>query len=277
MISVIIVSHDSEAVLPRCLDALARSSVSDIRVIVADSGSADRAFLNTVAERDRPFALRLLFCGDVGFAAANNCAFQQLITAGDDTDPVLFLNPDAYVEPETVAEAIKVLAADSRIGALSGRLLGCAADGTPGGRIDSTGICRRWYGRWYDRGQGEIDVGQFADGDEPTALCGAFMFCRKEALRQLWRTSGFVFDPAFFLYKEDIELSLRLRRCGWRLWYAPTVRLLHCRGWAANRREMPLSRRLLAAENEVRLYLRHPSPYLLWAVGKYLLVRLFKV
>ena len=80
-------------------------------------------------------------------------------------------------------------------------------------------------------------------------------------------------DPAFFLYKEDIELCLRLRAAGWHLLYQPALRALHCRGWQSERQAVPWSLRLTAAANEIRLYCRHPSPYLLWALAKYALVR----
>ena len=77
------------------------------------------------------------------------------------------------------------------------------------------------------------------------------------------------------MYKEDIELSLRLRATGWRILYDPRVELYHCRGWNRQRQTMPLARRVMASGNEVLLYRRHPSPYILWALLKYLLVRLF--
>ena len=92
--------------------------------------------------------------------------------------------------------------------------------------------------------------------------------CRPGAL-----DGGAVFAPEFFLYKEDIELSLRLRRGGWSIHYDPGLTVYHCRGWDRERANMPHTLRLAAAANEVRLYQRHPSPYILWALAKYLLVR----
>lgn len=100
------------------------------------------------------------------------------------------------------------------------------------------------------------------------------MCCRLEALARFADTG--VFDERFFLYKEDIELSLRLRKNGWKLLYQPRVRAFHCRGWQRQRSDVPYTARLLAAKSEILLYLRHPSPYMLWAIGKYLLVRLFR-
>jgi GT2 family glycosyltransferase len=272
---IIIVSHDSEAVLPLCLDSLAACG-SEVRCTLADSGSADRSFLEALVER-YPFPLQLIFCGNVGFAVANNRAFSEISADVAADDVVVFLNPDAFVDRDSLHDAVKALHSLPDVGVAGGRLLGCNMAGELTGRLDSTGIFRRWYGRWYDRGQGEVDSGQYMEGGEVPALCGAFMVCRPAALWDLWVEDSTLFDPSFFLYKEDIELSLRLRTRGWKLCYLPEVRVRHGRGWAEDRSVMPISRRVMAAENEVRLYLRHPSPYIFWALAKYLLVRFGRV
>ena len=121
--------------------------------------------------------------------------------------------------------------------------------------------------------RGQPDDGRFGRPELMPALCGACLFCRRSALEAVALAGGAVFDPAFFLYKEDIELCLRLRAAGWRLLYQPALRALHCRGWQSERQAVPWPLRLMAAANEIRLYCRHPSPYLLWALAKYALVR----
>ena len=85
------------------------------------------------------------------------------------------------------------------------------------------------------------------------------------------------FDESFFMYKEDIDLCLRIREKGWKLLYAPEVEAYHARGWAGDRKEIPYETRCLASKNEIRLNLKHRSPYLIWALGKYLAVRLLKL
>jgi GT2 family glycosyltransferase len=98
------------------------------------------------------------------------------------------------------------------------------------------------------------------------------MVCRKEPLDELGNN---VFDEDFFLYKEDIELSLRLRKNGWKLLFDPQLHAFHCRGWNAERKTVPLQTRLTASRSEILLYKKHPSPYILWAMFKYGLVRWF--
>jgi N-acetylglucosaminyl-diphospho-decaprenol L-rhamnosyltransferase len=265
---VIIVTHNSQAVLPHCLAALARQTVRPDAVALVDSGSADTAYLQPYANQP---GITVLLKKNIGFSRGNNLGWQAV---GQEADYVLFLNPDAFPAPDSLERACIALSANQDVGGVGGRLLGFdAASGQPTGLLDSTGVLRRWFGPWYDRDQGQPDSGQRRQQEDVPALCGAFLLCRNAALKQAALPSGAVFDPDFFLYKEDIELCLRLRNNGWRLCYLPDVVVHHCRGWQNNRRQMPYPLRLTAARSELLLYRKHPSPYLLWAMAKYLLVR----
>jgi len=271
-ITAIIVTHNSQRVLPDCLAALARQSVP-VESIVVDSGSVDTAYLKKNADNQ---SVTVLYTDNVGFARANNIAYGQL---HPESDYVLFLNPDAFLDDLALAEAVKVMESpgNTTIGCLTGRLL--AFDGKAGratGCLDSTGIFRKWFGRWYDRGQGEQDLGQYLAVEDVPAACGAFMFCRKTVLDDISLSRNEVFDPDFFLYKEDIELSLRIRRAGKRIVYAPDITVLHCRGWH-HRSDIPYPLRLEASRSEILLCRKHPTPYLFWALLKYILVRYLKL
>jgi N-acetylglucosaminyl-diphospho-decaprenol L-rhamnosyltransferase len=154
---------------------------------------------------------------------------------------------------------------------VSGRLEGYDITANqPTGLIDSTGVFRNWYGRWYDRDQGRfIDTVQ-RKKRYITAACGALLCCRRTSLQIFADT---VFDPDFFLYKEDIELCLRLRENGWKILFDPELTAYHCRGWGRKRMAIPHKLRRIAAASEVLLYKKHPSVYILWALAKYVLVR----
>lgn len=266
----IIVTHDSAEVLPLCLEALAAQTRPPDRIVVVDSGSRDKSYL---ADLPHVAGLSVLQHENIGFSRANNIGVGALPQRS--TGMVVFLNPDTFLEADALAEATASLAENHDVAVVGGRLSGYdPATRQATGKIDSTGIFRKWYGRWYDRGQGESDRGQYQTAAPVPAVCGALMCCRLEALTVFADTG--VFDEGFFLYKEDIELSLRLRKNGWKLLYQPLVRAFHCRGWQRQRSDVPYIARLLAAKSEILLYLRHPSPYMLWAMGKYLLVRLFR-
>lgn len=265
-VAAIVVSHNSEASLGRCLESLLTQDHGLERIVVVDSGSLDRSYLTAYAE-EKTQTVQLITTENIGFSRANNLGYESL---GADIDFVVFVNPDLFMGPGFIRKALALCAEDRSIGVLSGKLLGYDLEhGRASGRIDSTGILRKWYGRWYDRGQGEHDWRQYEGVQEMPALCGALLFCRGTALKGL---QGHVFDPDFFLYKEDIELCLRLGKRGWKLLYHPQLSAYHCRGWLGERSKMSYRLRKLAASSELLLYKKHPSPYMVWALLKYLLV-----
>ena len=269
-VAVIIVCHNAEADLAQCLEALDEGSLTPAFTCIVDAGSSSSSYLDAFA--DRP-ATRILLEENIGYGQGNNIGYAA---CPPELPYILFLNPDCFVLPDTLEQAVRLLMEDETLACAGARLSGYERTaGKPSGLLDSTGIVRAWYGRWHDRGQGEADEMQYQDAEDMPALCGAFLCCRRRALEDVTLAPGQVFDPAFFLYKEDIELCLRLRAAGWRLLYHPQVKAWHCRGWNKTRGAVPYSLRLMAAANEVCLYCRHPSPYMLWAFCKYLLVRYF--
>lgn len=70
----------------------------------------------------------------------------------------------------------------------------------------------------------EEDKGQYDDSELIKGFCGAGVLLNKKALDKV----GY-FDPDFFLYYEDSDLSFRLREGGWKIAYCPesVVRHIH--------------------------------------------------
>ncbi len=266
-VSIIIVTHNSQSVLPLCLEAIDRQSVSPRQIIIVDSGSDDSVYLAGISERND---ITLTTLSNIGFAAANNRGLEQV---DSESAYVLFINPDTFPAPSAIEKSILIMETRPDVAILTGLLEGY----DPGrlrttGKVDSAGIFRAWYGRWFDRGHGEdIGSGYQRSGYVP-AICGAFMFCRFSALKS---ELPVLFDESFFMYKEDIELCLRLSGKGWKMFYTPEIRAYHCRGWNLDRRLVPRNVRIMSARNEIRLYQKHPSAYMVWAWLKYVLVRYF--
>jgi GT2 family glycosyltransferase len=267
--SVIIVTHNSQDELPLCLDSLGRQDGCILSVIVVDSGSDDSGYLRTLKEK---YEFTLIETSNVGFSRANNLGFHAV---SDDCRMVVFQNPDTLLPEDYLLRAFEILQNVPEAAVISGVLAGYdLAARKPTQQIDSTGVFRHWYGRWYDRDQGRMISATRRQKQFLPAVCGALFACRMEALRSL---PNDVFDPDFFLYKEDIELSIRLRKKGWKLLFDPTLQAFHGRGWGRSRRDVSLSLRRIAAKSEVLLYKKHPSPYMLWAFMKYLLVNIVRI
>lgn len=266
--SVIIKTHNSQKYLPLCLQSLWEQSHPPDQVIIVDSASQDPSYLQPFRNRCDIHILQ----EDIGFCRGNNLGYRSVRS---DLPYVLILNPDAFLTPRVLEElsALMDRPENNRVGAVTGTLLGYDIEKKkPTGLVDSTGVFRTWYGRWYDRGQ-RVENRSL---ENIPAICGAFMFCRKQALDHVLIQGG-IFDSQFFMYKEDIDLSLRLRKQGWELLLNPNVEIYHCRGWNPNRRMVPRKYRLLSARNDMRIDQKNSSPYFFVSLMKYLAVKLLDV
>lgn len=268
-IAVIIVTHNSQNVIDRCVDSLLKQTKRIEQIIIVDSGSGDTRAIEKLSSTDQ---VQVFKETNIGFSNCNNVGYSKI---SDKTDFVVFANPDTILTDRFMEDMISAFKHEPTVGILTGKLLHFDMENDlPSGKIDSTGVFRKRFGRWYDRGQGEIDSGQYESIEYVPAICGALMCCRNDLLKQF---DGKVFNPDFFMYKEDIELSLRSIKKGFKLLYTPSLIAYHGRGWQKDRTSMPIFLREMSAKNEVKLYLLHPSPYILWALFKYLLVKIFRV
>ena len=112
--------------------------------------------------------------------------------------------------------------------------------------INNAGTRIDGEGQFGDRGIFEFDHGQFDLVTDVPALCGASVLLRRTMLE---RIGGF--DTRYFMYFEDVDLSWRARRAGWRLVYTPAL--------APSSRPCRLERRGLARLG----LLRDPEPHVL--------------
>jgi len=274
--AVIIVTHNSQLYLKKCLESLKNQTLAPAQIIVIDSGSNPNEI--KFLKKEQPSVYFYLSKNNVGFCKGNNIG---LSLVKNEIKYILFLNPDAFLSTEFIEKAEDFLNNEKQqnTAVISGLLLGYdILKNSPTGKIDSSGIFRKWYGNWYDRNQGKVYEQCISLQEETVpALCGALMFCRKEALNSVLLAPNEVWDNSFFMYKDDIDLSLRLRKKKWKLKLLPHLTAYHCRGWQTDRQKVPKHLRLMSAKNEMKLFARHHSPCIIYSYLKYLSVKLFNV
>ena len=235
-LDIVIVSHGAEELLRRCLRSLAEHpATGEIRVTVVDSGSPDDT--PDMVEREFP-AVRLVREENIGFSAANNVVLRE-----SDADAVLLLNPDTEVYAGTLDAALARLRSDSRIGMVGCKLV------TESGELDHA--CKRSFptplaalahftGIGRDEGAGSA-LSQYRathlGDDEPgevDAVNGAFMLCRREAVREVG-----LLDEGYWLYMEDLDWCHRFWDAGWKVFYEPAGVALHVKGASSGKRRRP--------------------------------------
>lgn len=253
--SVIMVTYNSQLHLPKAMECLEKQTRLPNEIVLVDTGSKNHDYL--IPYQHNPRVKVVMAEKESGFCKGNNIGMAHVSKT---SDYVFLLNPDAFLTEGYLEQAIAFMEKPehAKCGALTGSTLGydLAAD-CPTGKYDTTGIFKTWYGRWYDRSQGHfLQSDLFSTQEHVPAICGAVFFCRKRALEEVMLRGNEILDNTFYMYKEDIDLSLRLRSRGWDLLFLPNLVAYHCRGWKANRSKMPRKMRLCSARNEFRLQVR---------------------
>lgn len=276
-VAVIIVTYNSEKHINKCIDCLQNQTFLAKQIILVDSGSEEYSYLQKYLEIP---GLELFIAEKgVGFCKGNNIGLTKL---QPEINFVLFLNPDAFLTPTFLEKAVSFMKekGHSKCGALTGTTLGYSIEkDSPTGLYDTTGIFHHWWGRWYDRAQGLPNHEQLYNQIEKIpAICGAVFFCRLEALKSIALNEREYFDNSFYMYKEDIDLSLRLKSRGWQLMFVPQLVSFHCRGWNPNRKAMAKKMRLHSVKNELTIHWRQKRPLpIAYSAIKYCLVKYFNV
>ena len=224
LVSVILVTWNSAAFLPRCLTGLAEQTHERTELIVVDNASGD----DSVAIVSMRAAHVIRNETNRGFSAAVN---QGLRVAKGEF--VLLLNPDCFLDPFYLEELLRaVREAGHDYGSATGKLLrGVGSEIEPTGVIDSLGIRMTRSGRHLDIAQGTANVPRehpAIRSFEVFGVSGAAALHRRVFLDDV-AIDGEVFDEDFFAYREDADLSWRGRLFGWRAIAVPSAVAYHVR------------------------------------------------
>jgi len=276
-VAVAVVSHDSEADLVGCLDAVAALERPPLEVVLVDCASRDgspevarrwRREAEREAEREvereaKPgFPLEIVALADNrGFAGGMNVALAHT------TAPyVLSLNPDARPHPDYLERLLERMEGhpELRVAAVTGRLVRPPAEEAGRRLLDACGMRLTPTWRHLDRGSGEPDRGQWSAPERVFGATGAASLFRRRALADV-AVEGEIFDPRFHSFREDAELAFRLRERGWEVLYEPTARCQHRRfNLPQRRRSLPPEINRHSLKNRYLLRLYHQTAGNFW-------------
>ena len=260
LLSIIIVAYKSRDEISACLASLPRMLEGRaVEVTVVDNSPGDGT--GEIVRAQFPHVAYLELGANVGFGRGNNVGFAR--ARGEF---ILFLNPDTVSNPPALVHCLARLRADERIGLISPRLV--LADGT----MDLA--CRRSIPTLWDgfcrasglaaafphttRFAGYNLTHLPADGTYPVgAINGAFLLAPRRALEAV-APNGKVFDEAFFMYGDDLDLCIRVARAGWKIVYDGRVSLTHLKGVSVAKEYDAMARAIFDANRAV--YLKHFNP-----------------
>jgi N-acetylglucosaminyl-diphospho-decaprenol L-rhamnosyltransferase len=228
-LGIVIVSYNTCDLLRDCLRSLDASRGISFTTCVVDNCSPDASAAMVRAEF--PHVCLIENPTNGGYAHANNLGLRAILASHPLPPYALLLNPDTVVPPDALAQTIAFFAAHPDAGIVGPKLV--MADG----KLDLA--CRRSFpdpelsiyhvlgltkrfprhpriGRYQ---MTFLDENQVAEVD---SVVGAYMMLRTETLCQ----AGLL-DESYFMYGEDLDLALRIKSRGWKVYYDPAVQVTH--------------------------------------------------
>ncbi len=234
-LSVIIVNYNVCYFLEQALLSVRRAVEKlgqPVEVFVVDNNSADGSVAMVRARF--PEVVLIANHDNPGFSKGNNQALRRATGQYQ-----LLLNPDTVVEEDTFRACCAFLDAHPAGGGLGVKMLDGQGRFLPESKralptpavafykmfgLASVFPRSRTFGRYH---LGFLDQDQT---HEVEVLSGAFMLLRKKALDEVG-----LLDEDYFMYGEDIDLSYRLTRGGWKNYYFPGTRIIHYKGESTKR------------------------------------------
>jgi GT2 family glycosyltransferase len=226
--SVIIVNYNVACFLEQCLQSV-YVALKNIHaeVFVVDNNSVDNSV--EMVENKFPQVHLIQNKKNVGFSKANNQAIR--LAKGE---YILLLNPDTVVEADTFEKVISFMDITPDAGGLGTKMVNGRGEFLPESKrslpVPSVAFYRIFgLSKLFKKSKrfGKYHL-TYLNPDEihsVEVLSGAFMLLRKSVLDNIG-----LLDEDYFMYGEDIDLSYRITKAGYKNYYFPKTRIIHYKG-----------------------------------------------
>lgn len=267
-LTIIIVSFEAKEFLATCLTTVQEACKGlDAQIVVVDNASLDGSV--QMMREKFPWAKCVVLDKNIGFAAANNKAIAQARSPY-----ILLLNPDTEVQPDTVKTMLSFMETHPDAGVATCRV------NLSDGSIDPSchrGFPTPWAAFCYFLGleslfakstlfgQYHLTYLPFDTVHEIDSPSGAFYLVRRSVLDQVG-----LFDERFFLYAEELDLSMRIKHAGWKIYYTPITSIVHYKGQTGRNSTDPHIRRQANRafyETMLQFYNKHYQTRYPWLVS----------
>jgi GT2 family glycosyltransferase len=234
-LAVIIVSYNTCDMLRACLSSVyTGQAIPHAQVWVVDNASIDGS--PDMVRTEFPLANLLALEENLGFAGGNNVALRELgfgATTGLQPELILFLNPDTEVRGDALSQMAEVLHSVEKAGVVGASLV--YADG----RFQHSAFrFPTLWQIWFDffswparflnsRLNGRYPHTLYRMG-RPFAVdhpLGAAMMTRADVIQRVG-----LMDEGFFMYAEEVDWCIRVKRAGWDIYCVPAAKIVHYAG-----------------------------------------------
>ena len=215
MLSIIILTFNSKEFIKSCLDSVFAQDYRDFEVIVIDNGSRDDS--TSFIKNNYPQVILIENKENLGACKARNQAID--IARGK---WILTLDCDIILEKDFFKKVISFVEKSTEsVGMFQPKILNMDKK-----TIYSCGIFLSKLRRFYDIGKGRADNGRFNNPKFVFGACSAAAVYNRRMLEEIKEDSGY-FDKRFFFLVEDVDLSWRAQKKGWKAIYLPEAVCYH--------------------------------------------------
>lgn len=227
-LSIVIVHWRTPELLKHCLESIqADQGARQFEIHVVDNASGDQAL--QILARQFPYVKVLANQENLGFSKACNQIIARL-----ESEYVLLLNPDTLIQDNAISKLLAFMESHSDCGAVGPKIL------NQDGSLQLA--CRRsfptlaaaffrltYLSKLFPRHKffSRYNL-TYADPDiclEVDALSGSCMMVRRQAIDQVG-----LLDEDIFMFGEDVDWCWRIKKAGWKVYYAPEAVIYHLHG-----------------------------------------------
>ena len=219
-LSVIILNYNVAPFLQLCLQSV-QQAVSGINaeIIVVDNASTDDSV--AMVKQNFPGITLIENPENNGFSAGNNVGI-----AAAKGEYICLLNPDTVVGNNCFVDTLRVAESKQDLGALGVKMIDGRGNFLPESKrcVPTIGVSIKKLIGLKKSGYYATQLQEDSDGSVQI-LVGAFMLMRKDRYLEV---NGL--DEDFFMYGEDIDLSYKLIKAGYKNYYKGTTTIIHYKG-----------------------------------------------
>jgi len=271
-ISIILVNYNTERDTKECLKSLKdlKTKGFKYKIIVVDNGSKKSLSLS----KDLSKNVELVRSeSNLGFTGGNNLGIKFAFDTYN-SDYILLLNNDTYVDQDFLVQLYLAAQAKPEQGLISPKIY--FAKNREFHRSDYSTAERGnvlWYGGgsvdWpnvlcFHRGVDEVDRGQFNAQTTSDFATGCCILVRREVLEKIG-----LFDQRFFLYLEDVDLSVRTQTAGYEIGFCSSAMIWHKNAGSSGGSGSPLQQ-YYQTRNRLLFALKHATPRVKLVIAKYI-------
>jgi GT2 family glycosyltransferase len=214
LVTIILLTWNGEKYIPECAKSIAEQTHKNIEVIVVDNGSVDNSFQDLKCAH--PEWIYIQHTGNIGFSAGMNSGLE--LARGKYVIP---LNQDVYLDNSFIEKSVTIMETLANAGALGG--VEYLWEGNKlTDKLKSPGPAL--FLRLRIKGMASIIETSIA---KSFGVNGSFPFLRREALIELKKLDGHIYDTDYFSGWEDVDLYCRIQLRGWECYATQNIKAWH--------------------------------------------------